>query len=101
MIVASLLIALAMTSKTIYMIRHAESKENRRMQGLKNVGRSLRHGEAPALLDVYNGCKFLGMNALGMTNSLVSGNGIDQVCMVSKLTLIEIHSVLVSHFPRR
>ena len=81
MIVASLLIALAMTSgsKTIFLIRHAESKENRRMQGLKNVGRSLRDGEAPALLDVYNGCKFIGMNALGLKNSVLSGNGMDQV----------------------
>lgn len=81
MIVAPLFIVLAMTtsSKTIYLIRHAESKENRRMQGLKNVGRSLRSGKPPALVDVYNGCKFMGMNALGLTNSVLSRNGMDQV----------------------
>ena len=79
MIVAPVLIALAMASKTIYLIRHAESKENRRMQGLKNVGRSLRHCKAPALSDVYNGCKFMGMNALGWTDSVLSRNGMDQV----------------------
>lgn len=79
MIVAPLFIVLAMTSKTVYLIRHAESKENRRMQGLKNVGRSLRSGKPPALVDVYNGCKFMGMNALGLTNSVLSRNGLDQV----------------------
>jgi hypothetical protein len=70
---------LAMTTKTVYLIRHAETEENIRMQRLFNVGKSLKRCRPPTPTDVYYGCQFLGMATIGRTNSILSVNGKDQV----------------------
>ena len=79
MIFSSLLLMLAMTSKTIYLIRHAETVENIRMEGFYNVGRAIKRGRPASPFDVYAGFRFLEMNASGRSNSVVSVNGKGQV----------------------
>lgn len=67
------------TTKTIYLIRHAESEENVRLGRLYNAGRSLKRGKRPSKRDIISGSKFLAKNALGRTDSSLSENGRAQV----------------------
>lgn len=74
-----LVFLLATTTKTIYLIRHAESEENVRMDRLYNVGRSLKRRRPPSPRDVYSGSKLLAMNSIGRADSSLSENGRAQV----------------------
>ena len=87
---ASFSISLAMTqtsnvSKTLYLIRHAESEENVRIQGLRNVGRSIRHFKFPSKKDMKLGTEGLHGFLSGHTDAELSSNGRKQVNRLSEV----------------
>lgn len=70
------------THKTVYLIRHAESEENRRLGSLKSVGRALRSFSLPSSSDVSTGMEFFHFAA--QVNSNISSVGEQQILEMSQ-----------------
>ena len=68
--------------KTIYLVRHAESEENRRISSLKNVGSSLYRLSLPSSNDITSSLHLLNIPA--QVNSAVSEDGEAQISNVAK-----------------
>ena len=86
--------------KTIYLIRHAESEENRKLGSLKNVFRSLSRFSLPSSQDIAAGVSF--MNIPAQVDSDVSEVGKQQIEQLA-IKLNEANFVmnveLVAHSP--
>jgi hypothetical protein len=88
--------------KTVYLIRHAESEENRRVGSLKNMVRSARAFSLPSSKDFTASLQLL--HVTGQVNSAVSDIGVQQIAnMAEQLrasNFVETSGVtLVAHSP--
>jgi len=68
--------------KTVYLVRHAESEENRRLSSLKCVGRSLLRFALPSTNDIASSLHLINIPA--QVNSAVSEDGQAQIANVAK-----------------
>lgn len=66
-----------MAAKTIYLIRHAESEENRRMDSLREVGRSIGRLSLPSWEDVSSSMELVEITS--QVDSAVSTKGAEQI----------------------
>lgn len=66
-------------TKTIYLVRHAESEENVNMHGLQEVGMSLVGRKLPSSEDLSRSFQFIAGAAKGDTDSNLSEGGKEQV----------------------
>lgn len=64
-------------TKTVYLIRHAESEENRRLQTLKRSVRGLSRWQLPTSRDIYTSLELL--NVAAQVDSAVSEIGKQQI----------------------
>ena len=71
--------AMSTSKKTIYLIRHAESEENRRLGSLKSAFSGLTRCQLPNRKDVYASFELLNVSA--QIDSDVSPKGKEQVCI--------------------
>jgi len=71
--------------KTLYLIRHAETEENVRIQGLRDVGSSLIRFQLPKRSDIELGAEGLGGFACGHIDSELSKKGKAQVQKLKEL----------------
>jgi broad specificity phosphatase PhoE len=88
------------TTKTIYLIRHAESEENERLASLVNVFSSFYHLSLPSTADIYSSFQLLNIPA--QVDSAVSEKGKQQIeDMAGKLTKADFvkQVELVAHSP--
>jgi hypothetical protein len=88
--------------KTVYLIRHAESEENRRVGSLKNMVRSARAFSLPSSKDFTASLQLL--HVTGQVNSAVSDIGVQQIAdMAAQLrasNFVETAGItLVAHSP--
>jgi broad specificity phosphatase PhoE len=88
--------------KTVYLIRHAESEENRRVGSLKNMFRSVTRFSLPSSKDVGASMELL--HVTGQVDSAVSCIGVEQISsMAAQLrdsNFVETAGVtLVAHSP--
>ena len=68
--------------KTVYLIRHAESEENRRISSLKQIGHSITRFSFPSRKDVASSVQLLNIPA--QVNTPISKDGHSQVSNVSQ-----------------
>ena len=64
---------------TVYLIRHAETEENVKMDGLREVGNSIYGCRVPSSKDLSSSLSFLGGVVTGDTDSDLSQNGKEQI----------------------
>lgn len=72
-------------SKTIYLIRHAESEENVKMHGLQEVGTSIMQRRLPTSEDMGKGMSFIYSGATGDTDSDLSPQGKEQIRELNRM----------------
>lgn len=65
------------TKKTVYLIRHAESEENRRLGSLKNIGKAFSKFSLPSSSDIKASVELL--HVTGQVDSAVSPVGTRQI----------------------
>jgi phosphohistidine phosphatase SixA len=88
--------------KTVYLIRHAESEENRRVGSLKNMFRSVTAFSLPSSKDVGASLELL--HVTGQVDSAVSSIGVRQItsmaAQLNAANFVETAGVtLVAHSP--
>jgi broad specificity phosphatase PhoE len=88
--------------KTVYLIRHAESEENRRVGSLKNMFRSVTAFSLPSFKDI--GASFELLHVTGQVDSAVSDVGVQQIASMGaqlrESNFVETTGVtLVAHSP--
>jgi hypothetical protein len=88
--------------KTVYLIRHAESEENRRVGSLKNMFKSVTSFSLPSSKDFSSSCELL--NVTGQVDSAVSDKGVQQITSMGtqlrESNFVETAAVtLVAHSP--
>ena len=90
------------TRKTVFLIRHAESEENRRISSLGRCFKTLGKFSLPSKSDIYASTELL--NVMGQIDSNVSTVGAEQIAdMAAKLkeaNFLQVSGVqLVAHSP--
>lgn len=85
-------------SKTIYLVRHAESEENVKMHGLQEVGTSILQRRLPTSEDMSKSVSFLYSGATGDTDSDLSPQGKEQIRELNQMmdedSQKNLHSVI-------
>lgn len=85
-------------SKTIYLVRHAESEENVKMHGLQEVGTSILQRRLPTSEDMNKSVSFLYSGATGDTDSDLSPQGKEQIRELNQMmdedSQKNLHSVI-------
>lgn len=99
---ALLLIMTAAQKKKVYLIRHAESEENRKIASLKNVFRTLSSLSMPSSGEIYDSCSLINIPA--QVDSALSPKGELQVKKMGDFLrksnfLVEHDIQLVVHSP--
>ena len=71
--------------KKLYFIRHAETIENVRIEGLRNIGRSFQKFKRPQSSDVKLGAQGLVGFAAGHTDAELSSKGKEQIQQLAEI----------------
>jgi broad specificity phosphatase PhoE len=71
--------------KTVYLIRHAETQENVRMNAFHDIGRALQKGRLPSANSMKLGTEFVGMTLGGKHDSKLSKRGKQQVLQLQSI----------------